>query len=528
MVFCENKKLDCKFEDVADLLPGKEIGAIKVRVLRLWKVPAFMNPMEFNSLEMVLCDGKGGKIHASVRKQLINMFDSKLEEGGVYEISSLSIFPESGLYRTTLHRYKLGFQSKTVVKPSQSSDISQYGFSFTNIDEICSFTHDYEFLVDVVGVMTGISAEREYIRDGKITKMVNIELTDHTGKCECALFGDYVDDLNKKMGKLTSGLPIVAVQFAKVKMFRDKASIQNVLHATRIFVNADIPELESFKSSIAVHGIESDTIVPLIGSQPRPSLEEEFLQMHPKKTVAQLNVLVEDGVFAVCGEVVGVVDSQNWWYPACKCHKAVVPDSGSYFCSSCDRHVFQVIPRFRVKFEIVDGESSCIVVVFDSEMSYILEKSCAFFVAQSKARNGGPHPIEFDGLIGKKMLFAVAVSGKQSSMGDGSYRVRRICMDPVIIEKFCSQGGFCTPTKVMSPVVDFESESLSDDNVADDDSEALQFVDNLIVTPPTSSVDIDDESDGPFVVKRNLSKAFDGAAKPKRSIRLKKVKIEKD
>ena len=34
--------------------------------------------------------------------------------------------------------------------------------------------------VDVIGVMTYISAEREYIRDDKITKMVIIELTDHT------------------------------------------------------------------------------------------------------------------------------------------------------------------------------------------------------------------------------------------------------------------------------------------------------------------------------------------------------------
>ncbi|WJX41220.1 hypothetical protein P8452_28607 [Trifolium repens] len=49
--------------------------------------------------------------------------------------------------------------------------------------------------------MTGIYAEREYIRDGKITKMVIVELTDASGKCECALFGDYVDELNKKMGK---------------------------------------------------------------------------------------------------------------------------------------------------------------------------------------------------------------------------------------------------------------------------------------------------------------------------------------
>jgi hypothetical protein len=28
-------------------------------------------------------------------------------------------------------------------------------------------------------LMTGISAEREYVRDGKLTKMIIVELTDH-------------------------------------------------------------------------------------------------------------------------------------------------------------------------------------------------------------------------------------------------------------------------------------------------------------------------------------------------------------
>jgi hypothetical protein len=32
--------------------------------------------------------------------------------------------------------------------------------------------------LDVIGLMTGISPEREYVRDGKITKMVVIKLTD--------------------------------------------------------------------------------------------------------------------------------------------------------------------------------------------------------------------------------------------------------------------------------------------------------------------------------------------------------------
>lgn len=38
-----------------------------------------------------------------------------------------------------------------------------------------------------MGVMTGISAERGYIRDGKVTKMIVIELTDERFVC-CLLF----------------------------------------------------------------------------------------------------------------------------------------------------------------------------------------------------------------------------------------------------------------------------------------------------------------------------------------------------
>ncbi|KAK2435931.1 replication protein A 70 kDa DNA-binding subunit C [Trifolium repens] len=78
--------------------------------------------------------------------------------------------------------------------------------------------------------------------------MVIIELTDHSGKIKCALFGDYVDELNKRMGKISDGLPIVVIQFAKIKIFREKTSIQNVMNTTRIMLNSDASEVEKFKN----------------------------------------------------------------------------------------------------------------------------------------------------------------------------------------------------------------------------------------------------------------------------------------
>ncbi|WJX65170.1 hypothetical protein P8452_49860 [Trifolium repens] len=49
--------------------PGKESWRFKARVLRLWTVASFMKPNQVNSPEMVLIDEKGGKIHATVRRQ---------------------------------------------------------------------------------------------------------------------------------------------------------------------------------------------------------------------------------------------------------------------------------------------------------------------------------------------------------------------------------------------------------------------------------------------------------------------------
>jgi hypothetical protein len=41
-----------------------------------------------------------------------------------------------------------------------------------------------------------------------------------SGKCECTLFGDYVDVLQRMIGKSPSGMHVVVIQFAKVKIFR--------------------------------------------------------------------------------------------------------------------------------------------------------------------------------------------------------------------------------------------------------------------------------------------------------------------
>jgi hypothetical protein len=46
------------------------------------------------------------------------------------------------------------------------------------------------------------------------------------------------------------------------------------------------------------------------------------------------------------------------------------------------------------------------------------------------------------------MMFVVDVVSNQASVSDGSYRVKRVCMDSRIIEVFCSQCPVNSPSKV--------------------------------------------------------------------------------
>lgn len=96
---------------------------------------------------------------------------------------------------------------------------------------------------------------------------------------------------------------------------------------------------------MTLHGIECDQPIGVIGDGSSASKEDEFLKLHPKKTIKQLHQAEDDGVIVVCAKVLGFVSGVDWWYPACRCHRAVTPDSGLYYCGGCYRHVMQVVPR---------------------------------------------------------------------------------------------------------------------------------------------------------------------------------------
>ena len=99
---------------------------------------------------MLICDWtvvKGAKIHASVRRQLMYVFGSKIAEGKVYKMSYFTVVPESGVFRSTQHPYKLKFEMKTKVQICENNSIDTYGLSLSTIGDIFAYGPEHDFLI---------------------------------------------------------------------------------------------------------------------------------------------------------------------------------------------------------------------------------------------------------------------------------------------------------------------------------------------------------------------------------------------
>nr|GEZ69410.1 nucleic acid-binding, OB-fold, replication protein A, OB domain protein [Tanacetum cinerariifolium] len=108
--------------------------------LRLWKLPDFKNLLVTYSLEMILMDEEGCKIHASVKKSLVSQFDSKLEQGQCYYLSNFGVTKWKAKHHVVAHEYRISFYHITKVDNCDDIGGSLFGFDFKPIESIRSQT----------------------------------------------------------------------------------------------------------------------------------------------------------------------------------------------------------------------------------------------------------------------------------------------------------------------------------------------------------------------------------------------------
>ncbi|XP_027931228.1 uncharacterized protein LOC114187234 isoform X2 [Vigna unguiculata] len=434
---CRNQyTMECVYDSVASITAEKKTWRIQVKIIRMWTIPGLPNSRQPFSVEMVLMDDKGCKIHASMRRALIYKFISMLKEGNIYCMGFFTVGSNDGDYRTTKHDFKLNFEINTVVEELKEPSITHSPYSFVPFNDMLEKEYDMSYLVDVIGLVTGVVSKREYIRQERKIRMIVIEIESGGLKMDCALFGNYVDELNSFLGSGEVASPVV-IQFARVKTFRGKVSLQSMMHGTKLLFRENVPESIKLMQRITQNSEAVSTMLSQPNASPKYNMEQDFLFLTPRKTIEELKDLKEDCFCITLATIKDIEESDNWWYTACKCNKSVFPDSNMYFCANCNLHVVTTFPRYRIKLRVSDDTDSASFVVFDHEVSSLLKIKCADMIKKhNKAINATSVPREIKDLIGKILLFKVEIKKLNNSQFQSSYAVKRISDDELIIEKF--------------------------------------------------------------------------------------------
>ncbi|KAJ1382101.1 Nucleic acid-binding, OB-fold, partial [Sesbania bispinosa] len=232
---------------VKDICVSIGYWIIKVKVVQLWSEHDANNLGDVLSIEMVLMDSEGCTIQGSIPKDVLKSRLFDISKGGFYKIGRVVVIKNDGVQKETDHPNKLVFWTKSFVKRWEPQGLTSIGMiNPFSAAQIRTYDNDLEHFIDIVGLCTSISSERAHLIDGKVVKMVLLELTDETGRIECVLYYQYVDLIHEFFRTNGISTPIVVVQFTRMMPFKPAlfgdSVIQVVPNLTRFLFNRQMTE----------------------------------------------------------------------------------------------------------------------------------------------------------------------------------------------------------------------------------------------------------------------------------------------
>ncbi|QHN87356.1 Replication protein A 70 kDa DNA-binding subunit [Arachis hypogaea] len=398
----------------------RESWKVHVKVVKLWyhKNPA-LDPFQ-NLLHMVLMDEKLHKIQATIRDQLTSNFAVSLNEGDVYLMTHFTVVPNTGLNRVTKHQFRLLFQCKTSVVSVVSLRILHSGLCFTSIDEIDQRTKDDNFLINFIGIITGVRKERDVASYGKLIKAVVLEVFSDGKKLQYNVFGNACDLLEYDNLQKYPRYPLIVLESFKIKAIEGGVILQNVINVSRLFINPDIPEF-----SVASYGflrLVTNVLGCLVSK-----VDGHYFNGKEISNIQNLHADNGDGHYFVIGTIKEVMDKPDWWYYSCVCGHAVVEHEDLYLCDACGSCIEHVMVKYGIRVKIHHGGCDVLFVLLDNAVR----------------RSYSPHM--FDDVVGEKKVFKVAINSAVDrdysgpvgyEMNRSVYIVQQIWDDASVINVF--------------------------------------------------------------------------------------------
>ncbi|CAN6997163.1 unnamed protein product [Brassica oleracea var. botrytis] len=377
-----------------DLKPWKNTWLVHVKVLHAWK--QYIQSVE--TMEFVLADETGQKIHATCKRTYIESKGRILTVGAWRYIRNFQITPAGGAYRTTYNTWKMVFNQNTVITRSNHVNDELY-LNLTDFQSVLSRTLDEKFLIDVLGqVMDCADVENIQRTGGKQRKKLEFTLSDiNDSRLPCCIWGNLAEKLHSAINQ-EAGMVTTLLRFAKLGRFRGELQISNAFDASQMIINPSIAEAEAFKELIndddkTLTSFQSNEDSQEDSNKQRDQSEKRGQRdkwlLFPTKSIQEMITSTQVDRCLVRCTVYAIDMDWSWYYFGCKaCNKRVIKTGTKvkklngkeitthiWWCETCKDSVFEVSPRFWLHLMVSDDTGVSKIMILDKVANGIVAES---------------------------------------------------------------------------------------------------------------------------------------------------------
>ncbi|KAH0871340.1 hypothetical protein HID58_078362 [Brassica napus] len=373
MSFLRKKPASLVF--IGDIDPAKDCYKIKVKVIKLWNT---WKNSKIVSIELVLADINGTRIHASIDERSLGNFRSKLSQGDYFILSNFTIGDYTTEYRTNPLPFKINFYRTTKITPCDDFPKELPNNYFKDFKEILECQYEKEVLIGVVTVSNVFNAT-EILFDPQLPEVLDFK------------------------SKLPNDDLIITRE-----AFDPKSTPLKVDLYDEFFIKNPIKSIRALNASNEVG--KCVTLCKIVSIETTPKW-----------------------YFVACGTCRTTV------HP---CEDDLDDDSPPLFhCSGCNGNVSNVVARFKLVLCVTDhtGEAARFIL-FDNVVVPFLHNTAMDLAEEVAEENASVLPLSLVRLIGKTYIYKINVSADNLRSRKTTFKVDIISDDEDLISKWVSEG----------------------------------------------------------------------------------------
>ncbi|KAL3627833.1 hypothetical protein CASFOL_028248 [Castilleja foliolosa] len=346
--------------------------ALKLRVVRIISRSGYDKKDNKSSLEIVFHDQEGGRMTGIVKKMNVKLFESRLTEGRVYGIRNYYVENNSGNFRTSLAKFKIVFNAKTMfAKFPDEHFFPDFMFDFRPFSTLVDINN-----VDVIGKVNEIHNPQDKEFSGKRARLIEIILEDLSGhQISCTLWGSYVDQILTFESNLTADPPVLILQMCRAKIYRDKVTLSNSFEVTQIHTRG--LDIEKFSSQIKKDDSEVTKSISR-GSLNMSKIEMDDLAdgkliFYP---VDNFYTVDEACSFWICSIISSFIGDWCGTLLARGANESFVKLMPIFFVMAAENHIRVGYTGYKLQLEVLDSTANASLLCWDREAEKLIGKSC--------------------------------------------------------------------------------------------------------------------------------------------------------